>query len=114
MSRLDATDWDLVRGDDFDIRLQFADAAGAALNVSAWTFTGQVRTDPDAAATLGSFTFDLAAAATGVVDAALAAAVTATFTGRFVYYDIQAVTNAGKKKTYMFGRLNVIKDVTKP
>ncbi len=114
MSRLQSTDLDLIRGDDFTKRLTFADADGVAIDLSGWVFTGQVRTEADAAdPVLASFSFDTTDAATGVVDASLAAADTATFSGRFVVYDIQAVNTAGKTRTYLFGRLNILKDVTR-
>lgn len=114
MNRLNSTDFDLVRGDDLVKRMQFSDASGAALDVSGWTFTGQVRTDADAEdPALAEFTFDMTAAADGTVDMTLAAADTATFTTRYVVYDIQAVTGAGQTRTYLYGRLNIIKDVTR-
>jgi len=112
MSRIGETDFDVIRGDTFRQQLTFLDAAGAALDVSTYTFSGQVRTDPDDTVVLGAFTFDATAAATGIVTVTLSATVTATLAGPFVHYDIQ-YTAAGIVTTAPRGRLKVIKDVTR-
>lgn len=113
MSRAGENDFDCVRGDTFTRRLTYRDSSGAAIDVSSWTFAGQVRTDPDAAdPALADFAFDTTAAADGVVDISLAADDTAEFTGSFLYYDIQA-TNGDVVTTAPRGRLRIIKDVTR-
>jgi hypothetical protein len=106
-------DWEFVRGDDFELRLVFRDANGAPISLSGSTFTGHVRVYPDAPGTLATFTFNMAQAANGIVDARVVAASTALFGGA-VDYDIQEVTSAGRKKTRMIGKLLPRKDSTRP
>lgn len=114
MSRLASTDFDLIRGDTFVKRVTIQDASGGVLDVSAWTFAGQVRADPDDPdPPLAEFTFDLADAEQGTIELTLAAADTETFTTRFVAYDIQATTDEDQVRTILFGRLNIIPDVTR-
>ncbi len=107
------TDFYLVRGDTFKKRLTFLDADDVAIDVSGYTFTGQVREDPDDETALADFTFDTTDAATGIVDAIIAAEDTADFPFPFVHYDIQYANDAGEITTAPRGRLRMIKDVTR-
>lgn len=113
MSRLQTIDFDLVRGDDFAMTLAFKDIDGSTLDVSGWSFLGQVRADPDTPTVLAEFAFDTTNAISGIVVCSLAASDTADFFGRFVCYDIQLTTDMGFVRTAPRGRLNVFKDVTR-
>lgn len=114
MSRVGTTDFDVVRGDSLKWIISFAED-GVPFDVSAWEFSGQVRSDPDAEdPPLAEFGFDLAGAENGEVTASISADDMATLGAvRFYSYDLQAVTDAGDTVTFMRGRLNVIKDVTR-
>ncbi len=113
MSRAGENDFDLIRGDTFIQRLTYTDSAGAPLDVSLWTFLGQVRADPDDETALADFEFGLDDAVDGIVVITLAAADTATFTGPFVHYDIQCTDTEDIVTTAPRGRLRIIKDVTR-
>ena len=107
------TDFDLVRGDTFKKRLTFQDANEDPIDVSGYTFAGQVRADPDDEEALADFTFDTTDAADGIVDAIIAPEDTADFPFPYVHYDIQYTDDNGVVTTAPRGRLRMIKDVTR-
>ncbi len=104
------TDLAIVRGDTFLRRLTVTDLAGNPVDMSAWTFLGAIRSDPDDSATLAEISFDTTAAADGIVDASVAAEDTATFTAPFVFYHCRATTDASQVVTLAIGRLVIVKD----
>lgn len=99
------------RGDTFVYRLEFVDAAGAPVDVSARTFRGMVRrrwSDPSPEAT---FTVDTSQAASGVVRFTLAATLTEDLEpGRWTY-DVEQ-TDSGDVLTVTRGRFDVEGDRT--
>ncbi len=113
MSRIGTIDFDLVRGDSFAMTLTIKNSDGTSRDLSDWVFAGQVRSDPDALTALADFTFDLTSAADGIITGMLTPEDTETFSGRFVYYDIQLTTDMGFVRTAPRGRLIIIKDVTR-
>lgn len=114
MSRINTVDFNLVRGDDLTKTLTFRNKTTTApIDVSAWTFAGQVRTDPDAVdPPSAAFAFDLTGAAVGVVTASIPAADTANMSARFYFYDIQTIAD-GLTRTRISGRINITKDATR-
>jgi hypothetical protein len=112
VSRIKTYDFDLIRGDDFQKVLTFKDSSGELLDVSSWAFTGQVRADPDSTSPSASFAFDVTDAADGVVTATVDADQTAELVNRFYYYDLQR-DDGETTLTFIRGRLNLIKDVTR-
>lgn len=68
------------QGSALAIQLTFRDSNNALMDVSTFTFSGQIRKKAKDVATAGSFTFDLTNAATGVVVAELSEATTNAMT----------------------------------
>lgn len=77
-----------------------------AYNWSGWTWVGQVRATPDAASTLGTFTFTDASTATALdLTAVVAATTTDDWTaGDTLVYAIQG-TKGSTKVTFLEGRV---------
>ena len=101
----------MVRGDDFadTVTIKEGDPL-AAVDVSARTYTAQVRSTPDGTV-VASFVIDMTDAATGVVAYSLADTVTDDLDGAYVW-DFQQDT-AGVIRTLMGGSSVVLKDVTR-
>lgn len=102
----------IVRGDDFadTVTIKEGDPA-AAVDVSARTFTAQVRASADATTIVATMTIDMTDAATGIVAYSIADTVTATMNGGYVW-DFQQDTG-GVIRTLMGGSFVVVKDVTR-
>lgn len=101
----------ITRGDDFADEITFEDEAEAPIDVSARTFTAQVRTDPDAETVTATMTVDMTDAATGVIVLRIADTVTDDLDGSYVW-DLQQDT-AGVIRTIAGGGFVVNKDVTR-
>ena len=101
----------IVRGDDFadTVTIKEGDPL-AAVDVSARTYTAQVRSTPDGTV-VASFVIDMTDAATGVVAYSLSDTVTDDLDGAYVW-DFQQDT-AGVIRTLMGGSFVVLKDVTR-
>lgn len=107
-------DLQVFRGDTFRRHLRFQ-VDGESIDISDWTFSGQVRTLPNAAGSLvADFTFDFGVLPIGEVEFSIDAADTLTLPTGFLFYDCQAVTGAGDVVTFMRGRFSVLEDVTRP
>lgn len=102
----------ITRGDDFadEVTIKEGDPA-AAVDVSARTFTAQVRSSADSTTIVASFVIDMTSAATGVVGYSIADTVTDDLSGTYVW-DFQQDTG-GVVRTLMGGSFTVEKDVTR-
>jgi hypothetical protein len=102
----------ITRGDDFAdvVTIKEGDPA-AAVDVSARTFTAQVRATADATTVIASFVIDMTSAATGEVGFSIADTVTDDLAGVYVW-DFQQDTG-GVIRTLMGGSFVVDKDVTR-
>ena len=101
----------IMRGDDFADQVTIKEGdPSAAVDVSARTFTAQVRSTPDGAV-IASMTIDMASAASGVVGYSLADTTTDDLAGSYVW-DFQQSTG-GVIRTLMGGAFVVEKDVTR-
>ena len=102
----------ILRGDDFadQVTIKEGDPA-AAVDVSARTYTAQVRASADATTIVASFVIDMTDAATGVVGYSIADTVTDDLSGSYVW-DFQQDTG-GVVRTLMGGAFVVLKDVTR-
>jgi hypothetical protein len=101
----------ILRGDDFADQVTIKEGEpAAAVDVSARTYTAQVRSTPDGA-TVASMVIDMTSAASGVVGYSLADTVTDDLSGSYVW-DFQQDT-AGVIRTLMGGGFVVEKDVTR-
>lgn len=104
-------DYKIRRGDDFadTVTIKEGDPL-AAVNVSARTYTAQVRQTP-AGDVVAQMSIDMASAATGQVTYRISDAVTGTMLGTYVW-DFQQDT-AGVVRTLMGGKFKVEADVTR-
>lgn len=105
-------DYEFVRGDDFadEITIEEGDPLAPA-DVSARTYTAQVRTTADATDVTATFSIDMTDAATGIIVLRIADTVTATMDGSYVW-DLQQDT-AGVIRTMAGGAFTLRKDVTR-
>lgn len=101
----------MVRGDDFAEEFTFVDENEVAIDVSARTYTAQVRTSTEATTVTATFSVDMTDAATGVVVLRLADTVTDDLLGAYVW-DMQQDT-AGVVRTLFGGAFIVRPDVTR-
>ena len=101
----------MVRGDDFADQVTIKEGdPPAAVDVSARTYTAQLRSTPDGTV-VASFTIDMSSAATGVVGYSLPDTTTDDLSGAYVW-DFQQ-SSAGVIRTLMGGSFVVNKDVTR-
>jgi hypothetical protein len=104
------------RGDTKEWTLNFADDAGVAVDMSAWSWLAQVRSSRDEPDTVvATFTVTDTDAATGTLTLTLPAAQSAlllTTGGKGLYYwDLQG-TDSTVVKTWLFGKVKVTGDVS--
>lgn len=102
----------MTRGDDFAAELTIQEGEPLApVDVSARTYTAQVRTNADATTVAATFSVDMTDAATGIVVIRLADTVTDDLGGTYVW-DFQQ-DSAGVIRTLVGGNFTVIDDVTR-
>lgn len=99
----------LERGRTFGFRFTFT-LDDVAYDVSAWTFAGQVKEEPEDAAALLTLTPDMTDAATGVVLLTVAATSTDDVPAavKSVGVDVKATNTAGTFTVYRNGNVPVI------
>jgi hypothetical protein len=100
----------ITRGDDFADQVTIKEN-GVAVNVSARTYTAQVRLTKDAETVVAQMTIDMTSAATGVVGFSVQDTVTDDMSGLYVW-DFQQDTG-GVVRTLMGGSFFVDPDVTR-
>lgn len=100
----------MTRGDDFADEVTIKEG-GVAVDVSARTYTAQIRDTADSTTVVATFSINMASAATGVVGFSLADTVTDDLSGLYVW-DFQQDT-AGVIRTLMGGTFLVNPDVTR-
>jgi hypothetical protein len=100
----------ITRGDDFADQVTIKEN-GVAVDVSARTFTAQVRLTKDAATVVADMSIDMTSAATGVVGFSVQDTVTDDMAGTYVW-DFQQDTG-GVVRTLMGGTFFVDPDVTR-
>ena len=101
----------ITRGDDFADQVTIKEN-GVAVDVSARTYTAQVRSTKDSTTVVATMSIDMASAATGVVGYSVADTVTDDLSGQYVW-DFQQVSAAGVTRTLMGGTFFVDPDVTR-
>lgn len=102
--------YSITRGDDFADEVTIKEN-GVAVNVSARTYTAQIRATTEATDVVATFTIDMTSAASGVVGFAVADTVTDDMSGPYVW-DFQQDTG-GVIRTLMGGTFFVAPDVTR-
>jgi hypothetical protein len=108
----------IYQGSTFEIRINFADSAGAAISLAGSTFAAQMRKTKDASAVVEDF----ATAVSGsTLTISLTAAETALIPGgkdkfdpeAIYFFDLDWNTPMGKKKTPISGNVFVVAEVTR-
>lgn len=102
----------IVRGDDFTLDIALTDDAGAAIDITGFTFAAQVRAEADSPYELATWTVGDRDDAAGTFTLTLAAADTAVLPEVSVS-DLQGTDAGGKKRTYLSINLVCLKDVTR-
>lgn len=108
------------QGADESITLTFTDEDGTALNLTGYTFTGQVRPAALSATLSASFTFDTTNATTGIIIATLAGPATASLSpgentrdnASIFYYDMR-YTVSSVSTYFLQGQLILDRRVTR-
>ena len=100
----------ITRGDDFADQVTIKEN-GVAVDVSARTYTAQVRSTKDSVTVVATMSIDMSSAATGVVGFAVADTVTDDMSGQYVW-DFQQVSGTATR-TLMGGTFFVDPDVTR-
>lgn len=102
----------MTRGDDFahQFTIQEGDPL-APVDVSARTYTAQVRAAADSTTVVATFSVDMTSAATGIVILRIADTVTDDLSGPYVW-DLQQ-DSAGVIRTLVGGSFTVVPDVTR-
>ena len=100
----------ITRGDDFADQVTIKEN-GVAVDVSARTYTAQVRSTKDSVTVVATMSIDMASAATGVVGFSIADTVTDDLSGQYVW-DFQQVSGTATR-TLMGGTFYVDPDVTR-
>ena len=102
----------MTRGDDFAAEMTIQEGNPLApVDVSARTYTAQIRATADALTVTATFSVDMTDAATGIVVLRLADTVTDDLGGSYVW-DLQQNT-AGVIRTLVGGNFVVLDDVTR-
>ena len=109
--------YDIVvrRGDTFRQRVT-AKSGGVPVDITSYSFLGQIRSSADASEVLASFSFEIVHAANGIFEMSIAADVTAelpTESTRLGVYDVQWTTDAGDVRTIMRGVVYLESDVAR-
>lgn len=101
----------VTRGDTYQHLVTFTDAAGDPLDITANTYTAQLRANPESLAVLAEMT--ATAGATGEVWLTIDPAVTADLVPGRRTWDLQEVDGDGIVTTIMAGWADVVADVTR-
>lgn len=101
----------IVRGDDFQIRLDFSTADGDPIDVTGWTLGAKMRTTYQGPL-LATFSFDATALPASEVNLRLDAAATATLGEGVFPWDLQRFAGGALVRTLLTGVVVVSPDVT--
>lgn len=114
-------DFLIEQGATFKRTITLKDSDGVALNITGWTFSGQIRKkydSPNALATFtctnigsGQFTIELSHTATSAIPVTPASDGARSMTS--YSYDIEALKNDSTKDRILQGKVNVSPEVTK-
>ena len=105
-------DINLYVGDTYVHELRIRNDANTAINISAHTYSGQLKLARSSSEVVATFVSFISDGANGVVQFSLAANVTANISSGTYYYDLQQ-TNGVIVTTLLTGRAIVKGDVTR-
>lgn len=111
----------ICQGSSLSLRLTFTNSAGTALNLTGYTFRGQIRPEALSATITESFNFDTALASTGIIDVSLTATETAAITAgeskkdtsSLYWYDMEYVQPGGDVIRFIEGPCVINRNVTR-
>jgi hypothetical protein len=108
-------DMSIYAGDTLTIQFKFTDQASNPVDMSG-TWTSSIRnnaSDPDPP--LASFTLDSSQASTGIINATLSSAASASLPINVpLVWDLEQTTSPGNVRTTHRGTITVTEDVTRP
>lgn len=106
----------IFQGDDHSFSVTIKDAAGAVIDLTGWDFKLQAREDYDTEDTVLNLSVGSGiefVAGTGVVTVSIGAAASADIAAGFYVYDLERTDDAGLKRKIVFGKMEVLSEVTK-
>jgi len=108
-SRVDIT---CRRGDTFTLEFTFSDDAGAAIDLTSYTWKMDVKeTDTSSGDIIADNSFTYSGTALGVLTITATAAVMAAVEGGLYVYDLQS-NSSGSVKTWVYGLFKINEDVS--
>ena len=105
---------DLVRGDDWSIKLTLA-SGGSAIDITGFTFYFTLKSninDPDPGDLQVTASSSGQDAQDGIVYITVADSITSGLVPQKYKYDVQQIDSGGSVKTLLLGNVKVIQDVT--
>lgn len=102
-----------VQGDDWSFPATLKDQAGAAIDLTGYTFLAQARTRASAGVAF-TLTVTVTDAANGVVTVTVDAATTADIGPGTYVWDLQWTDAAGDIRTILAGTITVLPEVSRP
>lgn len=93
----------IYQGDTYIHELRIKDSSNVAINITSYTFTGQIRMAPASTEVEVSFTTTITNGANGIVQFSLAPNVTSNIAVGTYYYDFQQ-NNSGVVTTLLTGK----------
>jgi len=103
---------DLIIEQDADFKKELTiSQAGSPLNISGWTFAGEIRKTKKGVL-VGTFSFNIVDGPNGRVDITIDNALTAAYPAGRWYYDVEYVDGSGDKKRLLEGRALISAEVT--
>jgi hypothetical protein len=108
----------VYQGSTFEVRINFADSAGAAISLAGSTFTAQMRKKKESSTVIEDFTTAVSGSSLTI---SLTPAETAAIPGgkdkfdpeAIYFFDLDWNTPTGKKKTPISGKVFVVSEVTR-
>jgi len=108
-SRVDIT---CRRGDTFTLEFTFSDDAGAAIDLTSYTWKMDVKeTDTSSGDIIADNSFTYSGTAQGVLTITATATVMAAVEGGLYVYDLQS-NSSGSVKTWVYGLFKINEDVS--
>ena len=100
------------RGDTFTLEFTFSDDAGAAIDLTSYTWKMDVKeTDTSSGDIIADNSFTYSGTALGVLTITATAAVMAAVEGGLYVYDLQS-NSSGSVKTWVYGLFKINEDVS--
>ena len=114
MSSIRPTEYNMTirRNRTFSKEFNFVDSAGAAIDLSLYTITSEIRKEANYdSALIDTFNIDMTDAATGTIVLYFSEVETAAIAPTFGFYDI-LFDNGTDKETWVFGQVEVKESIT--